>query len=461
MAIPKVWVIVGALIALVVVGSAGYVALNPPRPLLENAAFSLSQITPNADGQTDVTVFSYTLSRNARVSMVFESSTGQQFAFREDERRSEGNYSVQFSGVVDAFSLEADQLPADLRLERRLLTDGVYTWSITATDDEGESQTQSGTLEIVGADSELPIISAFDVGPTIFTPNQDGIRDRINVNIYLTKAATLTVYLEDSAGARTYLSERVGGREAGEAGNHEFDYDGGVDQGFRPPLDGIYDLYAVAQDDEGQRVVRQSQITIQDSGLPQVEIVPQVTGGTVCFEGAPYQEAYFSNADALGQPIAKPEVVCSELTTLTLPQSDLLVFRLTVSNYGDTPIRTAGPFPGTVYEDTQRTSTLGEYEQSGAWRVGIMCDTAESDFPWRWALAPLDEVTVVEDPESGETYYYLAPGQQAETWGAIRMTQIIDARNPQPCWAGLIHEDVGIPANQNNVGRREVEIVGE
>ncbi|HLA45430.1 MAG TPA: hypothetical protein VJZ27_18415, partial [Aggregatilineales bacterium] len=107
----------------------------------------------------------------------------------------------------------------------------------------------------------------------------------------------------------------------------------------------------------------------------------------------------------------------------------------------------------------QRASTLGAYEESGAWRVGIMCDTAESDFPWRWAAAPLDELTAEYDAESDETYYYMQPGQRAEVWGAVRMTEIIEARNPQVCWAGLIHEDVGIPPLQNSVGRREIELV--
>ena len=106
-----------------------------------------------------------------------------------------------------------------------------------------------------------------------------------------------------------------------------------------------------------------------------------------------------------------------------------------------------------------QASSLGAYEESGAWRIGIKCDTALSDFPWRWALAPRDEVEEVHDEETGETYYYLQPGQQAEVWGAIRMTELITARNPQDCWAGLIHEDVGIPAFQSRVGAREIELV--
>jgi hypothetical protein len=35
---------------------------------------------------------------------------------------------------------------------------------------------------------------------------------------------------------------------------------------------------------------------------------------------------------------------------------------------------------------------------------------------------------------------------------------LIPTRNPQECWAGLIHEDVAIPALQNHVGAVKVEL---
>lgn len=90
--------------------------------------------------------------------------------------------------------------------------------------------------------------------------------------------------------------------------------------------------------------------------------------------------------------------------------------------------------------------------------MGIMCETSQNDYPWRWGLAAVENLTAVTDAQEGVTYYYLEPGQRGEVWGAVRMTEIIEARNPQPCWAGLIHEDVQIPQSQNNVGRREIRI---
>jgi hypothetical protein len=456
MALPKTLTIIFALVGLAIAAAVGYVILRPPGALLSNAGFDKTRISPNADGQDDITTIRYSLSRSARVSIYLENAAGQRYVFRDQERRAAGDYSAYFSGVVGGYTLPGETIPGTI--ERRLIPNDQYTWVIEAEAD-GETERAAGTLEIVEADSTPPVISTFEINPRLFTPNQDGIRDRTSINIYLEKPADLTVYLQDAEGLRYYLSEREGGRAPGDAGNHEYDYDGGVDQELQPPPDGTYNVYAVAQDDEGQRIVRQGELTIQDGGLPNAEIVPQTTGATVFFDHVPYDEMYYTDADIPGQPIAYPEGVASEVTTLTMRQGDLLVFKLTVSNYGATPIRTAGPFPGTVYDFSQTAASLEAYEESGAWRVGINCHTAYSDFPWRWALAPLDELTAVYDEDADETYYYLLPGQRAEVWGAIRMTEIRKARNPQECWAGLIHEDVNIPTFQSRVGAREIELV--
>lgn len=456
MPFPRLLTLLVALTALAVTVTIGIVVLRPPLPLLVSATFDRERITPNADGIDDLAVIEYRLSRPATVSIFLEGSNGDRYYFRQNEPRISGQYRVLFSGIVAGYVLPGEEIAGTI--ERRLIPNDRYTWVIEATHGN-EVERKSGTLEIAEADSALPEISAFEIHPAEFTPNQDGIRDRVSINVYLEKPAQLSVYLEDASGQRYYLPEREEGRLPGDRGNHEFDYDGGVDQGMEPPPDGQYTVYAVAQDAEGQRIVRQGTLSIRDGGLPQVEIVPQSTGAVVYFGSMPYDERYYTDLDTAGQPIPRPEGVISDLTTLTMPLGDLLVFKLTVSNYGSTPVRTAGPFPGTVYQFNQRAASLEAYEESGAWRIGINCDTAYSDFPWRWALAPLEELQAVYDEETGETYYYLLPGQRAEVWGAIRMTELRKARNPQACWAGLIHEDVGIPAFQSRVGEREIELV--
>ena len=457
MRIPILLSVTAAVVAVIIVGVAGYLVLRPPVALLSGASFDKALISPDANGIDDVATVRYSLSQSAQVSIYLENYAGDRYYFRQNERRVSGDYIVLFSGVVDGYVLPGETIAGTV--ERRLVPKNRYTWVIEAVSDAGKTEESTGTLDIVGSDSELPLMPSFEVNPSEFTPNQDGVRDRVSINVYLDKPANLSVYLQDVSGQRYYIAERDNGRAPGDMGNHEFDYDGGVDQGMVPPPDGDYIVYAEAQDAEGQRLVREGHLTIQDGGLPQVEIAPQATGAIVWFGTMPYDDTYYTSPDVQGTTVARPEGVISDLTTLTMVQGDLLAFKLTISNYGSTPIRTAGPFPGTVYQYTQTASSLEAYEQSGAWRVGIKCDTSYSDFPWRWALAPLDELTAVYDKDTDETYYYLQPGQRAEVWGAIRMTEIRSARNPQDCWAGLIHEDVGIPAFQSRVGAREIELV--
>lgn len=62
------------------------------------------------------------------------------------------------------------------------------------------------------------------------------------------------------------------------------------------------------------------------------------------------------------------------------------------------------------------------------------------------------------DPQDGKTYLFLEPGARVVVWGGVRLTDI-EARNPQNCWAGLIHEDVEVSTQNNNVGSREVRLV--
>ena len=458
MQLPKPLLIVGIIIALIIVGIVGVFVLQPPSDLIQNASMSVDVITPNADGDNDIAVLSYEISRNSKVTITFQNQeTSEVFYFRSGNERSEGDYSVQFSGVVDGYVNSGETF--DGAVDRRLMPNGTYEWTLTAVDDDGETQTETGALRIENADSQLPLIPAFELSSELFTPNQDGVRDRIRVNVYLAKPADLQVYLENQDGVRIYLAERLLGREEGDEGNHEFDFDGGVDDGYEPPADGTYDLIAVAQDAEGQRVIRQRSVTIENGGLPQMEIAAQASGGTVCFDVIKWDEAYFNDLTTDGAKIPQPEGSCSTLETLTMEQGDVLTFWLTVKNYGRTPVRTHGPFPGTVYEFDQATNSLGYLERDGAWRIGISCQTSTSDFQWRWAIADPTELDVVEDPELDDTFYYLADEKQAVVWGGIRMTQIFDARNPQNCWAGLIHEGVNVDTFQTNVGVRQIEIL--
>jgi hypothetical protein len=420
--------------------------------LIAGAGFSPQSISPNADGVDDVTVFNYTLNRNARISIQLTAGDGRIFFFREDEARVPGSYTVQFSGVVDGYLLPGESLAGEPL--RRLIPDGDYTWTLYAVDEAGESAELSGSLGVSGGDTVLPELVNFGISPTVFSPNQDGIADRTQMTVYLPKEATLLAYLQGANGEQIFVPESLLDRKSGEPGRHSFDYDGGIDLGVEPPPDGVYEVIIEAMDAEGQQMRVTSQITIENGGRPQAEISTQPNGIDVVFKVQPYQDAYFTSAEVPGSTLTQLDLTDDlGFSSITMPVGDLLVFQLTVENYGRTPIRSSGPWAGTVYQWDQVFGAMGEYEQSGSWRVGIQCSTSSSAWPYRWGIGTPESLTQVQSPD-GNTYYYLMPGERSVVWGAVRMTELIAARNPQQCWAGLIHEDVAVP--NPNVGARDI-----
>ena len=381
------------------------------RSLLTRVSFDRDMIRPNADGHEDALKITYHLNRSAEVSIFFEDGDGNRYVFRDRAYRGpsvERPYEVLFSGVVDGYLLPGESF--DFDVPSRVLQDGGYMWTIEATESTGHTERVTGTLTIADADTALPELGNLTVSPPEFTPNRDGINDRARINVYLSKAdTTLSVYLMDENGIR-YPVERDSQTLArtGQPGLYAFDYDAGVDDGVQPPPDGTYAVYAEARDRVGQRTVARSSLTIRDGGLPM---------------------GYIHNGEV-------------EWSTNSVVIGETLVFTLTVDNDGTAPIRTSGPAPGTVYDSDQNYATLGEYIQSGVFRVGIHCENAITNYPWRWAVG--DESVLVER----DGHLYLPPFTRATVTGGVRFSELMGARNPQYCWAGLIHEDVEIsPVN--------------
>lgn len=459
MRLPRLVSLLAAVLGAVIVFAAGSLLLKPPLPLIVDAGFDRSLISPNADGEDDIAVFEYSLSRPATISLSLISPGGRQFYFRQRQARADGDYTVLFSGVVDGFLLDGESVYGEI--ERRLIPNGKYSWLLEAQTDEGASMSERGALLVEEGDTPLPIMSEFSISPDLFSPNQDGIADRVSINVYLEKdVARLDVFLVGTDGARIPISSRVEERQYGEAGRHLFDYEGGIDLGVDPPPDGTYRVVALAQDKVGQRIRMAGDLAIATGGKPFAEIKPQAPGVDVAFGVQPYDESWYSTAGNPGGLLPQPDdaLALAYSQQITVPLGDMLVFRLTVENYGPVPIRTSGPAPGAVYQQDQLAGTLGFFDESGAWRVGVQCETSISSFPYRWAVGRDELLDEVYDEASENTYRYLAPGARAVVWGAIRMTEV-KARNPQNCWAGLIHEDVAISLRNNHVGMRSIMIV--
>ncbi|MGD8806875.1 MAG: hypothetical protein PVH65_13535 [Chloroflexota bacterium] len=414
-----VTVVAVAVLLVLLALAAGWVIARGDDSLLRNVSVDHETITPNADGQDDATTIRYELARNANVSITFADEAGRTYYFRQARPRGVGEYQVLFSGVVDGYDLPGETIQGEILA--RLLQDGRYTWTISAVEEDGHQESASGSLVIADADTQLPELRNFSLDKSTFTPNQDGIDDRVSIQFFLPKEATQTrVFLVTPEGAELPVAELERGVAPGSVGRHYFDYEAGVDNKATPPPDGTYPVFAMAEDAEGQKVQVEDSLTIQYGGVPRAEIISPAIGDTV------------------------------EFNTTAVVLCDTLSFTLTVQNYGTTPIRTTGPAPGTTYDSDWNYNTLGWHTESGAWRVAIGYENEISNYPYRWSVGSRDELEKIGD------HWYLMPGERAVITGSIRLVGPFGERNPQPVWAGLIHEDVEISEFNNRVDPHEI-----
>jgi hypothetical protein len=365
-------------------------------PLLTNLTITPDTISPRPDAANRATKIAYSLSRAANVSVYLQDSAGK-YVLRENQPRAAGDFEILFGGSVD----------------NKPLQDGAYQVVVTAQDANGVYEEKSATLHIVNADTTLPELQNFTVFPQEFTPNQDGIDDRVIIRYYLTKPARVTVYLTD--GKKKYpIDEKkettlLTEDKLSVVGSHEYDYDAGIDRGAPPPPDGTYTVVAEAVDANGNTVTEQAPLTIKDGGTPRATII----GSAGDFN---------------------PRVV---------PLGDTLYFTVTVKNVGTVPIRTKGPEPGFVYTTSQNFSTIEQYEEPGIWRLGVDSEgnSIGRQYPYRWQLGMSSELTKVE--HEGQTLYYLMPGQVVTISGGIKITDKPPRVDPA-YWFGLVQEQVRI-----------------
>jgi hypothetical protein len=350
-------------------------------------------ISPNADGDADVAEVHYVLSRQANVSIYLVDRDGGRHDLRVNERRSKGERTIYFGGVIDG----------------QLLPDGDYRMIFEAEDTRGRTGAVETSITLMGGDTTPLRIENLNIYPSSFTPNRDGIGDRVSIGYNLTKEVVrVDVYLIGADGAKYPVPEdKI--REVGAAGTHEHDYDAGIDYGASPPPDGDYTVVVRAVDAVGNVAQVEGTLTIEEGGVPLVEIVNRA----------------------------------AVFTPSVLPLHGTLYFTCTVKNVGTVPVRTKGPEPGTIYSTTENFNTLAEYEEPGLFRVGLDYEgnSAGRTFPFRWQLGMDDELTLV-DTVSGPQWYLL-PGQTVTVTGGLTVDDKPVKSDPY-YWLGLIHEQVWI-----------------
>ncbi len=376
--------------------------------LITNISINPETISPRPGESNRATKIGYTLSRPARVNVYLVNETGK-YVLRENQSRASGDFEILFGGSVN----------------NRTLNDGTYQVVVEAQDENGLSENKLGTLNIVNADTTLPELQAFTVFPQEFTPNQDGLDDRVIIRYYLTKPARVSVYITDGK-KKLPIDEKkettiLTPDKLSAVGAHEYDYDAGIDRGAPPPPDGNYTIVAEAVDANGNMVTEQAPLVIKNGGTPRAEIIG--SGG--------------------------------DFTPRVVPLGETLFFTVTVRNIGTVPIRTKGPEPGFVYSTSQNFSVVEQFEEPGIWRLGVDSEgnSIGRQYPYRWQMGMNNELTKVE--REGKIIYYLMPGQVVTVSGGIKITDKPPKVDPV-YWFGLVQEQVRIV--EDHVGPTRITI---
>ena len=385
MNIRRIWylLLIGALLVGMVPAIAGCDA-GPP---LASASIAPSAISPNADGVEDVAVITYALNRSAEVSIYFVERYDEKKTrhyFRDHEDRSAREYQVYFSGVVDG----------------RLLPDGDYICIVEAVDNAGAGAIIELPFSIRGGDPAALDIRDLSVFPVTFSPNRDGVNDRVTISYRLSKDATIIV---------TALNQKTGERypvdldKKAEAGVIQHDWEGGVDLGAPPPPDGFYTVTVEARDTVGQHVT---------AGVP------------------------LSNTNG-GVPLA--EIVRAEFGPVSVPLNQSIAVTVTVRNTGLIAIRTQGPASGFTYKSNENYNTIKYFESPGCFRVAVDFEgnTITRVYPYRWAISKRTDL-----PPG--TWDYLQPGEEVTIHGYIQLVEPPPKGGPDRpyFWVGLEHEQV-------------------
>lgn len=378
------------------------------QPLLSGVRWEPhTTISPNADGVDDLTRLHYALGAPARVTVAFEDAQGTRYLWRERERRVAGRYEGWFSGVI-----------AD-----RVLPDGSYRVTVTAEPlAGGEPTSQSLDLTIREADTLAPEIENFEVTPATISPNRDGVRDEATISYWLSKPmARVSIYLLGPEGKR-YAVPADPLREPTDEGGHSQRFDGGVGLGAVPPPDGLYTVVAEAYDAVGAATRVTTTLELASGGVP----LAQITRHDV------------------------------EFSTDILVLGETLFFTTTVTNVGNTPIRTHGPEPGTIYDSTVNYNNFNSPIRDGAWRLGLDFEGNPvyngQRYPYRWQVGRNDELTEMDG------HLYLMPGQEATVTGGLRLLEMPPRQAPG-FWVGLIHENVRFV--EDFVGTETITIEGQ
>jgi flagellar hook assembly protein FlgD len=190
----------------------------PPPALLAGLSVQPPIVSPNADGYADVATISYRLGAAASVTATVLDANGATAATIFSSQRQ--------SARTIAFAWSPDALP-----------DGSYTLNVAALTDDGHNATLQASFLVDR------VLGSLTASPSPFSPNGDGTNDTTVFGFSLTKAAAVTVEVQEAG----QLVALVFSGQL-QPGPQQVTWDGTTSPGTKA-ADGYYDVVVTATDD--------------------------------------------------------------------------------------------------------------------------------------------------------------------------------------------------------------------
>jgi LysM repeat protein/flagellar hook assembly protein FlgD len=240
-------------------GTLTVVTESNPKPLIDSVTPNPAVFSPKY-GQTQTTSVQivFNLNRPAEVQLTIRNINGDEIYTGSKETLSPGSHTVSWNGTDKT---------------GRIVMDGSYeiVFKTIETAYNYPSTTpliwRSGTITIKDADYYIPVsrlkeivTDATFLSPA-FTPNGDGINDKVTGQFTLAVPAKLSIYIANAAGAHAAF---VVSEQTFEAGTHTFEWNGSDIMGGKVPNGSYFIKFHVIEGPNSGYITFPSAVKVQN-----------------------------------------------------------------------------------------------------------------------------------------------------------------------------------------------------
>lgn len=146
-------------------------------------------ISPNYDAVDDVSQITYGLTKKASVEVFVSDSGGTRYELQSPEEKGPGEYEITFAGKDST---------------QRLLPNGVYTYTVQATDTAGNRTSAKGTVKVVDSGNPQAVITSID-----FTPTRLMIGETLKITVKVKNVGPVTIRTQGPDPGYTYTTNDI------------------------------------------------------------------------------------------------------------------------------------------------------------------------------------------------------------------------------------------------------------